>query len=320
MPLERAMSTGPVYKTTKAENENRMPTPKAKEPPPRIQIQDVSPLVDCGRYPPKRSVGDRVEVQATLFRDGHDVLGAAVRYKGPGDRRWRESLMHHLGNDRWSGTFEVDHSGTWHYTVEAWTDRFATYRDELRRKVAAGQEDLSGELSEGAALFGVESLDAEEALELAGSDRHGVTALPAPLPLWVDRERARFGAWYELFPRSWGGFKGVEKQLPKLAELGFDVVYLPPIHPIGTTNRKGKNNALKAGPKDPGSPWAIGSAEGGHTAVHPDLGSEADFERLVARGRELGVEICLDFAIQCWTTPRSASHSARQSSLSKLTL
>jgi starch synthase (maltosyl-transferring) len=276
-----------------------MPTPRTTEPPPRIQIEDVRPVLDCGRYRPKRSVGDRVEVSATIFRDGHDLLGAAVRYKPPRGRRWLEAPMHHTGNDRWVAHFEVDRCGIWCFTIDAWTDRFATWRDELRRKVDAGQEDLSGELSEGAALFGRDELTLEEAFELHGGDRAGLVSLPKPLEVDVDRVRARFGAWYELFPRSFGGFAGVERMLPRLAELGFDVLYLPPIHPIGTTNRKGRNNALVAAPDDPGSPWAIGSEEGGHDAVHPELGTLADFDRLVARAAEHGIDVCLDFAIQC---------------------
>jgi starch synthase (maltosyl-transferring) len=276
-----------------------MSLPKTKQPPPRIQIQDPRPLIDHGRYPAKASLGDRVHVTATIFRDGHDILEAAVRYRGPGQTRWREALMHHEGNDRWGGSFEVDGCGRWQFTVDAWTDRLASWRDELRRKVAAGQEDLASELSEGAALYGVDSIDVETALERTDHDRTGLVSLPKPIELDVDRERARFGTWYELFPRSWGGFKGVEKQLPKLAELGFDILYLPPIHPIGHTNRKGKNNALKARKTDPGSPWAIGSEEGGHTAVHPDLGTIEDFDRLVARAGELGIDVALDFAIQC---------------------
>src|SRR5215211_4759729 len=163
----------------------------------RIQIQDVEPQVDGGRYPVKASVGDRVRVGATIFRDGHEQLAGVVRSRPPGARRWRESP--------------------------------------------------------GAALLGLESLTVDEALTVSASD-HSERVASATLTVDVDRERARFGAWYELFPRSWGGFAGVERVLPQLAELGFDVVYLPPIHPIGRTNRKGKNNTLRAGPDDPGSP------------------------------------------------------------------
>jgi starch synthase (maltosyl-transferring) len=275
-----------------------MPLPKTQEPPRRIQIQDVAPLVDGGRYPLKATVDDRLELGATVFRDGHEILGAHVRARPKGDRRWREALMYHTGNDRWLAHVELDRVGRWEFQVGAWMDRFASFRHELQRKVDAGQEDLSGELSEAAVLYGVESITAEEALARGDSDRAEYTTSPV-YPVDVDRVLARFGSWYELFPRSWGGFRGVLDVLPELVELGFDVVYFPPIHPIGRTNRKGKNNTLVAGPDDPGSPWAIGSDEGGHDAVHPELGTIADFDRLVERAHEIGVEICLDFAIQC---------------------
>jgi starch synthase (maltosyl-transferring) len=275
-----------------------MPLPRTTEPPRRIQIQHVEPQVDHGRSAVKRTQGERVEVSATIFRDGHEILGAAVRARRRGERRWRESLMYHAGNDRWVGHLELDACGTWEYAVAAWVDRFASWRHELQRKVDAAQEDLSSELSEGAVLFGVESLTVEEALANAETDRSELTTSPT-LGIDVDRERARFGSWYELFPRSWGGFRGVTEVLPDLAQLGFDVVYLPPVHPIGTTNRKGRNNALEAAPDDPGSPWAIGSEEGGHEAVNAELGTLEEFEEMVARGREVGCEICLDFAIQC---------------------
>jgi starch synthase (maltosyl-transferring) len=299
--------------------------------PPRILIQDVWPQVDCGRWPPKRSLRDSVEVWADVFRDGHEVLRTVVRYKRPGARRFEEAPMEHVAADRWTGSFAVDELGRWTFAIEAWVDRFATWRHELSRKVDVGQRDLTSELLEGSGLLadligrlrGEARKTVQAALDALGSDapqeervaaalapelataleahpeRFEATSLPKPLEVDVDRERARFGAWYELFPRSWGGFKGVEAVLPELAELGFDVVYLPPIHPIGTRYRKGKNNAETAGPGEPGSPWAIGGKEGGHTAVHPDLGTLEDFRRLTARGRELGVEICLDFAIQC---------------------
>jgi starch synthase (maltosyl-transferring) len=182
--------------------------------------------------------------------------------------------------------------------VRAWVDRFESWREELRRKVAAGQKDLTSELAEGAQLMGFFALDLEAALATTASDRSELTT-SAPLEVDVDGELATFGAWYELFPRSWGGFKGVDAVLPELAELGFDVVYLPPIHPIGKTHRKGRNNAVEARSGDPGSPWAIGGEEGGHTAVHPELGTLAEFDRLVGRARALGLEIALDFAIQC---------------------
>jgi starch synthase (maltosyl-transferring) len=274
-----------------------LPLPRTKQPPPRIQIQRVEPQIDSGRYPVKATEGDEIAVTATIFRDGHDVLGAAVRYMPPGARRWQEASMEPLGNDHWRGTFLVDQLGRWTFTVAAWTDRVASWQEEVRRKLQAGQEDLAGEVSEGQALLG--ELPIEELLAVESTDRHGEVELDRKLGVDVDRALARFGAWYELFPRSWGGFSGVAETLPQLAELGFDVVYLPPIHPIGTTNRKGRNNALTAEPDDVGSPWAIGSELGGHSAVHPDLGTLDDFDALVAAARDAGVEIALDFAIQC---------------------
>jgi starch synthase (maltosyl-transferring) len=275
-----------------------MPLPKTTDPPPRIQIQNVQPVLDCGRYPAKASVGDAIEISADIFRDGHDILGAAVRYKPLGATRWREAALEPEGNDRWRGSFAADACGPWCFRIEAWTDRIASFQDELRRKVEAGQDDLSGELAEGALLLGRGTLSVDEALAAPAGD-HAGRAWSETRQLDVDRERARFGSWYELFPRSWGGFAGVEKALPRLAELGFDVLYLPPIHPIGTTNRKGRNNALKARRNDPGSPWAIGSELGGHTAVAPELGTLEDFDRLVARAAEHELEIALDYAIQC---------------------
>jgi starch synthase (maltosyl-transferring) len=293
--------------------------------------------VDGGRYPAKRLVGDAVTVSADIFRDGHDILRAVVRYRGPGDRRWRESPMRQVDAQRdgvrWEGELEVDRQGRWQYSVEAWSDPFATWRDELERKIAAEQHDLASEISEGLVIV-------RGALERAGSkedrallehalatiedpkipesakhdlalgpelfaairrneERHGDVSLKEPLTIEVDRRRAGVGAWYELFPRSWGGLKGVEKALPKLGELGFDVIYLPPIHPIGLKNRKGRNNALVARKRDPGSPWAIGSEAGGHDAVHPDLGTIDDLRSLTERAAELDIDIALDFAIQC---------------------
>jgi len=256
--------------------------------------------VDCGRYPVKVTQGDSVELAATIFKDGHDVLRAVVRYRPAGSRKWLEHPLEPIGNDRWQGSFEPSELGRWQYAIEAWVDRYATMLDELDRKLAAGQVDLAGETAEAELLFGPGDLEVWHAAApgLGAKDRHG-KVLSGTLEADAERERARFGSWYELFPRSWGGFKGVEKALPQLAELGFDVLYLPPIHPIGTTNRKGRNNALAAGAGDPGSPWAIGGAEGGHDAIHPGLGTDRDFDRLVKAGRTHGVEIALDFAIQC---------------------
>jgi starch synthase (maltosyl-transferring) len=330
-----------------AEGWSVLPRPHDRTAPPRIQILNPAPMIDCGRFPAKRTVGEWVEVSADVFRDGHEILRAQVRYRGPGDTEWSETPMRwidrEVDGDRWAGAFEVDRVGRWEFTVEAWSDLFATWRDELRRKLESGQHDLRGELSEGAVLL-EEALDRmreggaepasgdgdpdrrlvehvlvtladanapEEAKhdavlgpELMGAvdrhpDRHDSTCLEHSLPLDVERVRARFGAWYELFPRSFGGFEGVRKRLPRLAELGFDVLYLPPIHPIGLTNRKGRNNSLEAKPGDPGSPWAIGGAEGGHDAIHPELGTVEEFEHLVTEAREHGLEIALDFAIQC---------------------
>jgi starch synthase (maltosyl-transferring) len=270
--------------------------PKTK--PARIQIQEVTPQIDCGRYPVKRTAGERVDVTARIFRDGHETLGAAIRHRSPGASGWTETPLEPLGNDAWSGSFEVDRPGLWCFRIEAWVDHVASFQEELRRKVAAGQADLAGELSEGAVLLGIEELTVDQALE-ARAGRRSEKAWSATYEVDVDRVLARFGSWYELFPRSWGGFKGVRELLPRFAELGVDVIYFPPIHPIGRTNRKGRNNSERAEPGDVGSPWAIGSAKGGHDAIDPSLGTEKAFRALVAEAKGLGIEIALDFAIQC---------------------
>jgi starch synthase (maltosyl-transferring) len=300
-------------------------------------IQLPEPAVDGGLYPAKRVVGETVAVAADVFRDGHDVLRTVVRYMAPGDGGWTEAEMRpvdrHLGGVRWAGEFAVDRIGRWHYNIQSWTDVFGTWRDELERKLGAGQHDLAGEMSEGIVLlraaaagarddsdrqlieYALLTLDDPAVPETAKHDvvlgpelfavvertqeRHGSATLQAPLAIEVDRKRAKFGAWYELFPRSWGGLRGVQDQLPRLAELGFDVIYLPPIHPIGHTNRKGANNALTAAPGDPGSPWAIGDETGGHEAVHPDLGTIDDVRALTAAAEPHGIDVCIDFAIQC---------------------
>jgi starch synthase (maltosyl-transferring) len=275
-----------------------VPLPKTTQPPARIQIQAIEPIVDCGRYAVKRTVGDRVDVYATIFKDGHDTLAGAVRMRGPGERNWAEVPLNAFGNDRWGGSFTVDRPGRWEFAVAAWTDRIATWQEEIRRKVGAGETELAGELSEGAVLLGLRSVTVDEGLAAEAGDREGVVT-SSPLEVDVDRVLARFGSWYELFPRSWGGFRGVADVLPQLAQLGFDVVYLPPVHPIGHTNRKGPNNTLTPGPGDPGSPWAIGAEEGGHDAIHPDLGTWDDFDAMVAAAKAAGVELALDFAVQC---------------------
>ncbi len=321
-----------------------MPAPKTPKPqsritpksaPPRIQIVAPEPMIECGRFAAKRTLGESVQVSADIFADGHDVLRAVVRFRGPGSKSWQERPMRrvdaHIAGDRWAGEFEVTHLGPYAWTVEAWIDAFAGWRDELRRKLEAGQADLAGELSEGIILLDaaaqrakgddatliataretLTSGTADEAHEAAldpdlleavlrHPDRSRATTMERELHVDVDRERARFGAWYELFPRSWGGLPGVAKRIPELAELGFDVLYLPPIHPIGLTNRKGPNNTLVAKAGDPGSPWAIGDSEaGGHTALHPDLGTMADFDALIATAQEHNIDVALDFAIQC---------------------
>ncbi|MDQ6745762.1 MAG: alpha-1,4-glucan--maltose-1-phosphate maltosyltransferase [Actinomycetota bacterium] len=325
----------PAAGTRPRPSEPPRPNPRP-ETPRRIQLQFPAPAVDGGRYPAKRCVGDRVGVEVDAFRDGHDLLRAVVRFRGPGDGRWQEHQLRpvdaHLDGVRWAGEFEVDRIGRWEYTFQAWTDLFATWRDELERKLAAGQHDLAGELSEGVLLLRAAAASASGAEDrslidhalatladeaapesakqdvLLGSElaaaveraqeRHGLAELERPLAIEVDRLRARFGAWYELFPRSWGGLQGVREQLPELAALGFDVLYLPPIHPIGHTNRKGANNALTAAAGDPGSPWAIGDEHGGHEAVHPEIGTVEDLRALTAAASQHGIDIALDFAIQ----------------------
>jgi starch synthase (maltosyl-transferring) len=306
-----------------------VPASAKAKPPSRIRIEHPAPTVDGGRWPVKRTVGDTVNVAADIFRDGHEVLRAVVRWRGPGERRWREAPLtavdaHHDGV-RWEGRFTVEAPGTTQWTIQAWVDLFAGWRDELARKVDFGQPDLSGELSEGAVLLraAADRAKGETARALAAAadaivsdaqtalspellalvesvqERAEATELPSPLGVDVDRTLARFGSWYELFPRSWGGFRGVQEQVPKLAALGFDVLYMPPIHPIGHTNRKGRNNTLTPEPGDPGSPYAIGDETGGHDAIHPELGTDEDFRTLVAAANEHGIDVCLDLAINC---------------------
>jgi starch synthase (maltosyl-transferring) len=311
---------------------------RTQPPPPRIQIEDPRPLIDCGRYAAKRTIGDTVGVRATIFRDGHDVLRAVVQFRRAGEDAWGERPMRridaHVAGDTWAGDFEVDAIGPWEWTITAWSDAFASWRDELGRKVAFGQTGLAGELSEGAvllrgavaratdpgdralierALATIDDVATDEPPKLDAAlhhdlfsavsrypDRVGATTMSTPVAVEVDRVRARYSSWYELFPRSFGGFRGVEAQVPRLAELGFDVLYMPPIHPIGVTNRKGPNNTLTAGPDDPGSPYAIGHHEiGGHEAIHPDLGTLEEFDALTATAAAHGMDVALDLAINC---------------------
>jgi starch synthase (maltosyl-transferring) len=304
----------------------------SQSPPPRIRIERPGPAVDGGRHPVKRTAGDAIDVFADVFRDGHDTLRAVARFRPEGDETWREAPLFpvdaHEDGVLWEGTLQLDDTlGLWEWQVLAWVDRFATWRHEIDRKHAAGQEDLSGELSEGVLILRDAAADADGAakariLEAADAlDGPGATPAVAldpdlaailaahpdraeqatgqTLGIQVDPELARFGSWYELFPRSYGGLKGAAEQVPRLAELGFDVLYFPPIHPIGMKNRKGRNNSLVAGPDDPGSPYAIGSAEGHHTAVHPELGTIDDVDHLVSVLDQHGMKLALDFAIQC---------------------
>jgi starch synthase (maltosyl-transferring) len=297
----------------------------------------VDPEIDAGRFPIKRIAGDSVEVTASIVADGHEQVAACLRYRRRGDPEWDEAPMTALGNDRWRAAFTVPALGGYEYTVRAWIDRFATWRHGLSRKVEAGL-DVTSELLEGAARVreaagratGAAALRLAEAAErLAGpsppGERSALALDPAlaeemarhpdrseearygrELGVVVERERAAIGAWYEFFPRSCarepgrhGTWKDAQERLRHAASLGFDVVYLPPIHPIGETHRKGPNNAPNARPGDPGSPWAIGSGAGGHTALHPELGSFADFDAFVAEARSLEVEVALDVAFQC---------------------
>jgi starch synthase (maltosyl-transferring) len=297
----------------------------------RIVIDDIHPRTPTGLYPAKSTVGAVIPVSADIFKDGHDVLAARVRWRVAGSRSARTAPMQLELNDRWQGEFRIDEPGMHEYVVEAWVDQFATWSHKLHAKLAAFQ-DVSVELQEGNLFFAQraseatgkdnqarlndvanllidESLDqTSRALSATTDDVAALVSAPgktdnvttsATQKLWVDRERAAFGAWYEAFPRSYGGFKGLTEHLQYVADMRFDVLYLPPIHPIGTSYRKGKNNTLDAGHDDVGSPWAIGNSDGGHTAIHADLGTIDDFRSLVAKAQEHGMEIALDYALQC---------------------
>ncbi|MDH5207147.1 MAG: alpha-1,4-glucan--maltose-1-phosphate maltosyltransferase [Burkholderiaceae bacterium] len=319
---------------------NRPPRQTTQEIPvagrARAVIEAIAPAVDAGRFAAKRIAGDRVEVEADCFADGHDTLACRLRWRRDDEADWRESPMTPLGNDRWRGAFTVSEPGRYRYTVTAWVDHFLSWRHDFVRRtdpedirvaaqVGAGLIDAAAARAGGAdreclaawarrlrvgtslPALRAEAMDeglAEVAMRYP--DRSLATTAPTEYPLVVDCSRARFSAWYEMFPRSCGAEPGAhgtlrdcEARLEYVAKMGFDVLYLPPIHPIGRERRKGRNNALELAPADIGSPWAIGAAEGGHKALHPELGTLADFRRLVERARELGLELALDIAFQC---------------------
>ena len=302
----------------------------------RAVIGAVQPAVDGGRYAIKRAVGERVEVEAHCFADGHDLLRVMLRWRAEDNPEWSEVEMTPLGNDVWRASFPVEAVGRYRYSVTAWVDHFRSWRDEFSRREDADDLRIAAQVGAhlieeaaararggdakrlrewGACLRAAQEAEAMRSAGLDSTlaeiamrypDRSLSAQWPVELPLVVDRERARFSSWYELFPRSasdipgrHGTFKDVEKRLAYVAELGFDVLYLPPIHPIGREKRKGKNNALAAAAEDVGSPWAIGAAEGGHKAIHPQLGTREDFRGLVAAAQRHGIEIALDIAYQC---------------------
>jgi len=301
----------------------------------RAVIENVKPEIDGGRFAVMRTQGDKVTVEADIFADGDDLLSAVLKYRRKKDEGWTEVPMEPLGNDLWRAEFTVEEIGGYLYSIEAWVDRFETWRHGLKKKVEAGQ-DVSLDLMTGAPLVeraskkasaedkkklqdraaalrsGAKSKNARDADDELGllmkkyPDRRFAARYGKQLAVVVDREKARFSTWYELFPRSFarrpgahGSLEELEQSLPYVASMGFDVLYLPPIHPIGRDYRKGRNNALTAAPEDPGSPWAIGSTDGGHKSIHPELGTVEDFKRLVAKAMENGLEIAIDIAFQC---------------------
>jgi starch synthase (maltosyl-transferring) len=299
----------------------------------RVVIENLQPIVDHGKFPIKRTPEEVVHVTADIFADGHDVIKAVLLHRRQDDK-WQETPMKPAENDVFGATFSVQELGHYEYTVEAWIDGFESWRQDIMKKNQAGM-DVKSELLEGAVLvrevakraikgdaqwLQKRAADLEsgaDAISMASSealremisrypDRSRSTRYEKPLPVLVERELARFSAWYELFPRSCtsrpnrhGTFRDCEKRLPYIAKMGFDVLYLPPIHPIGKSFRKGPNNALKAGSEDPGSPWAIGSQEGGHKGIHPQLGTLKDFNHFADSVRKQNMEVALDLAFQC---------------------
>jgi starch synthase (maltosyl-transferring) len=302
----------------------------------RVAIENVWPAVDHGRFAAKRTLGDRVVVEADVFTDGHEHVGAALLVKHESAAPETQLPMQPLNNDRWRGSFTAEKPGRYSFAILGWRDAFATWRADLEKRIEAAQaadvdlaigarlvDDAAGratgsaaaaqlrawarEMAAGGAAGFAAARDEELAAAMAAHpDLTHATRSEPDLPVFIDRERARFSAWYEMFPRSCareaghhGTFRDAAARLPYVAGMGFDVVYLPPIHPIGRAFRKGPDNALEARPGDPGSPWAIGGSEGGHTAVHPDLGTLADFDDFVRAAGRSGLEVALDFALQC---------------------
>jgi starch synthase (maltosyl-transferring) len=303
----------------------------------RVVIENVEPEVNCGRFPIKRIVDDLVSIEADVFGDGHDHVRARLLWKREGENKWQTAEMAPLGNDRWRGEFPVAKTGRYLYTLVGEVDHFETWQSDLKKRADAKQ-DLELPFATGAMLLEQTKSRANKkdgtklatwakklrsgsydsaAVEFALQDelREMVNRYPDPaletqydheLAVVVDRERARFSSWYELFPRSWsptpgkhGTLRDVAARLDYVAEMGFDVLYMPPISPIGKSFRKGKNNSVEAGPEEEGSPWAIGSAEGGHTAILPALGTMEDFRDLVAQAKQRNMEVALDIAFQC---------------------
>ncbi len=296
-----------------------------------FHIEDIYPIIDGGRFPVKRIVGEPIEVWADIYRDGHEVMAAALIWRLEQDQEWQRTPMRHFVNDRWTASFTPDRIGRYVYAIEAWTDEFATWRHGVELKLKAGQ-DVALDALEGAgmltrALHGspgalsvvhghceeylqtgeVAPLLSEELRDAMAESQARPDLSRSPLlPLMIDRERARNGAWYEMVPRSQskvpgqhGTFRDCIDRLPDIAAMGFDVLYFTPIHPIGRVNRKGRNNSLKAEPGDPGSPYAIGAEEGGHDAVHPELGTLEDFRALLEACKIVNMEVALDVAVQC---------------------
>jgi starch synthase (maltosyl-transferring) len=302
--------------------------------PSSIIIENVQPTVNCGRYAVKREAGDTLAVSADIFKDGHDRIAAMLKVRKRGDQAWDESPMRYVDNDRWGGSVLLREPGFYEFIIEAFPNDWQTWIDDTVKKVAAGLDislelqeaeqmlretasrapdrpqlsealkAISSELSQPGILELLQSPELGQAM-IDRSSREYCQTIDRPIPVWVDRLAARFGAWYEMFPRSAGRVEGksgtfqdVIGQLPRISAMGFDVLYFTPIHPIGTTKRKGKNNSVVSGPDDPGVPYAIGGPEGGHDAIEPGLGTFDDFDRLVHAAKAHGLEIALDLAIQ----------------------